>query len=199
MSEENKKAVSEGGEAAGGERPAHHKKKFTRKPAPAATGIAPDMEERVVAVNRVTKVVKGGRRFSFSALMIVGDKKGRVGYGLGKAKEVPEAIKKATQDAKKNMIFVSIDRGTIPHEVLGEYDAGKVLFKPAADGTGIKASGACRSILELAGLKNVLTKSLRGNNPHNIVKATFKALRALRSSEKIAEIRGLDVKSIRLK
>jgi len=127
--------------------------------------IESDFEERVVAVNRVAKVVKGGRRFSFSALMIVGDKKGNVGHGLGKAKEVPEAIRKATQAAMKNMIKVPIDNGTIPHETLGEYDAGKILFKPAADGTGVKAAGACRSILELAGISNVLTKSLRGNNP----------------------------------
>lgn len=160
---------------------------------------APDMEERVVAVNRVAKVVKGGRRFSFSALMVVGDKKGNVGYGLGKAKEVPEAIRKATQTARKNMIKVPIEKGTIPHEVLGEFDAGKILFKPAADGTGVKAAGACRSILELAGVQNVLTKSLRGNNAHNIVKATFKALKSLRSAEDIAKVRGIDAKSVRLK
>lgn len=159
----------------------------------------PELEERVVAVNRVAKVVKGGRRFSFSALLIVGDKKGNVGFGLGKAKEVPEAIRKATQAAEKNMIAVPMDNGTIPHEVLGEFDAGKILFKPAAEGTGIKAAGACRSILELAGLHNVLTKSLRGNNPHNVVKATFEALKKLRSPEHIARVRGLETKSIRLK
>ena len=162
-------------------------------------GVNPDIEERVVAVNRVAKVVKGGRRFSFSALMIVGDKKGNVGYGLGKAKEVPEAIRKATQAAHRNMLHVPVDAGTIPHSTLGCYDSGKILFKPAADGTGIKAAGACRSILELAGIKNVLTKSLRGNNPHNIVKATFMALRQLRSAEKIANLRGLDIKKIRIK
>ena len=161
--------------------------------------IESDFEERVVAVNRVAKVVKGGRRFSFSALMIVGDKKGRVGHGLGKAKEVPEAIRKATQAAMKNMIKVPVDNGTIPHEVLGEFDAGKILFKPAADGTGIKAAGACRSILELAGINNVLTKSLRGNNPHNIVKATFEGLSQLRSADQVAKARGKDLKSIRLK
>jgi small subunit ribosomal protein S5 len=159
----------------------------------------PEFEERVVAVNRVAKVVKGGRRFSFSALMVVGDKKGNVGFGLGKAKEVPEAIRKATQTAKNNMIHVAIEKGTIPHKIVGEFDAGKVLFKPAADGTGIKAAGACRSILELVGIRNVLTKSLRGNNPHNIVKATFAALKALRSPERIAELRGKDVARIRLK
>ncbi len=158
-----------------------------------------DMEERIVAVNRVAKVVKGGRRFSFSALVVRGDKKGRVGYGLGKAKEVPEAIRKAVMTAASNMIYVPIERGTIPHEILGEFDAGKIMFRPAAEGTGIKAAGACRSILELAGIKDVLTKSLRGNNPHNVVKATFEALKALRSSEEIAKLRGFDKKRIRLK
>ncbi len=164
-------------------------------------GDAPtvDLEERVVAVNRVAKVVKGGRRFSFSALIIAGDKKGRVGFGLGKAKEVPDAIRKASQEAKTRMIRVPIEKGTIPHQVLGEFDAGKILFKPAAEGTGIKAAGACRSILELAGIENVLTKSLRGNNPHNVVKATFKALRELRSTGEIARVRGLEQKSIRIK
>ncbi len=159
----------------------------------------PEFEERVVTVNRVGKVVKGGRRFSFSALMIVGNKKGQVGYGLGKAKEVPEAIRKATQSAQKNILSVPLDRGTIPHTILGEYDAGKVLFKPASEGTGVKAAGACRSILELAGVRNVLTKSLRGNNPHNIVKATFAALKKLRSAEELARVRGKDPKHIRLK
>ena len=172
----------------------NNKKSFRKKPV-----IESEFEERVVAVNRVAKVVKGGRRFSFSALMIVGDKKGRVGHGLGKAKEVPEAIRKATQAAMKNMIKVPIDNGTIPHETLGEFDAGKILFKPAADGTGVKAAGACRSILELAGIRNVLTKSLRGNNPHNIVKATFAGLDSLRSAEQVASVRGKEVKSIRLK
>lgn len=167
-----------------------------KKKAP-ATGT--ELEERVVAVNRVAKVVKGGRRFSFSALMIVGDKKGKVGYGLGKAKEVPEAIRKATQEAYKMMIEVPLDNGTIPHEILGEFDAGKILFKPAAEGTGVKAAGACRSILELAGVRNVLTKSLRGNNPHNVVKATFKALKSLRSVEKIAANRDKDVKGLRVR
>ncbi len=167
-----------------------------KKKAPAAGG---ELEERVVAVNRVAKVVKGGRRFSFSALMIVGDKKGKVGYGLGKAKEVPEAIRKATQEAYKNMITVPLDNGTIPHEIMGEFDAGKILFKPAANGTGVKAAGACRSILELAGVHNILTKSLRGNNPHNVVKATFKALKGLRSVEQIANSREKSVKGLRVK
>lgn len=159
--------------------------------------VAPEFEERVVAVNRVAKVVKGGRRFSFSALMIVGDKKGRVGFGLGKAKEVPEAIRKATQAAQKNLIHVPLDGGTIPHEILGRFDAGKILFKPAAQGTGVKAAGACRAILELAGVRDVLTKSLNGTNPHNVVKATFKALSDLRSVDEIAKVRGKDPKGLR--
>ena len=176
---------------------APRKKQGTRKPKPAAP--VSEFEERVVAVNRVAKVVKGGRRFSFAALMIVGDKKGRVGYGLGKAKEVPEAIRKATQAAQKSMINVPLDSGTIPHQVTGEFDAGKILFKPAATGTGVKAAGACRSIMELAGVSDVLTKSLRGNNPHNIVKATFDALKNLRSVEQVAKIRGKEAQGLRIK
>ncbi len=182
---------------------AKEKKGGRKKPVPRRASKqptqAPEFEERVVAVNRVAKVVKGGRRFSFSALMIVGDKKGRVGYGLGKAKEVPEAIRKATQAAQKKMINVPLDRGTVPHEVLGEFDAAKILFKPAANGTGVKAAGACRSILELAGVRNVLTKSLRGNNPHNIVKATFQALKQLRSVDEVAQARGKEAGGLRIK
>lgn len=183
-----------------GKRPARKPSKEKEvKAAQSSEGPNVDLEERVVAVNRVAKVVKGGRRFSFSALIIVGDKNGKVGFGLGKAKEVPDAIRKATQAASRKMITVPIANGTIPHEVLGLFDAGKILFKPAAEGTGIKAAGACRSILELAGIKNVLTKSLRGNNPHNVVKATFKALQQLRSVERIAASRGIEVKSARIK
>ncbi len=185
-------ADSAGAKKSNHRKPQTHQKK---KPPTQAT----EMEERVVAVNRVAKVVKGGRRFSFSALMIVGDKKGKVGYGLGKAKEVPEAIRKATEEAYRSLITVSLDAGTIPHEILGEFDAGKILFKPAADGTGVKAAGACRSILELAGVKNVLTKSLRGNNPHNIVKATFVALKSLRTVEEVARVREVPVKGLRIK
>tara|TARA_B100001971_G_scaffold214585_1_gene252827 strand:- start:42945 stop:43544 length:600 start_codon:yes stop_codon:yes gene_type:complete len=168
-----------------------------KKAAPQQEVVA-DVEERVVAVNRVAKVVKGGRRFSFSALVIVGDKKGRVGFGLGKAKEVPDAIRKASQEATKKMIHIPVEKGTIPHTVLGEFDAGKILFHPAAEGTGIKAAGACRTILELAGIKDVLTKSLRGSNPHNVVKATFTALRDLRSVEQIAKARGVETKGLRI-
>lgn len=175
------------------------KRRNSQAPKKKAPAAGTELEERVVSVARVAKVVKGGRRFSFSALMIVGDKKGKVGYGLGKAKEVPEAIRKATQEAYKSMIDVPLDNGTIPHEIMGEFDAGKILFKPAAEGTGVKAAGACRSILELAGVRNVLTKSLRGNNPHNVVKATFKALKGLRSPEKIANVREKSVKGLRIK
>ena len=195
MSEETKVEETKV-EAKATEKKAPKKKAAPRRKAPA---VQSEFEERVVAVNRVAKVVKGGRRFSFSALMIVGDKKGRVGYGLGKAKEVPEAIRKATQAAQRQMINVPIDNGTIPHEILGEFDAGKILFKPASEGTGVKAAGACRSILELAGVRNVLTKSQRGNNPHNIVKATFEALKGLRSAEQVAAVRGKDVNGLRLK
>ena len=159
----------------------------------------PELIDKLVGINRVAKVVKGGRRFGFAAIVVVGDAKGRVGHGSGKAKEVPEAIRKATQAAHRRMVKVPIEKGTIPHTILGEFDAGKILFKPAADGTGIKASGACRSILELAGVENVLTKSLRGNNPHNIVKATFAALKNLRSVEQVAAARGKDASTLRLK
>jgi small subunit ribosomal protein S5 len=158
-----------------------------------------ELEERVVSVSRVTKVVKGGRRFSFAALIVVGDKSGRVGYALGKAKEVPDAIRKAGLAAAKNLVTVSLDKGTIPHEIMGNFGAGKIIFKPAAEGTGVKAAGACRAILELAGVKNVITKSLRGNNPHNIVKATFNALSSLRSVKDVAMNRGIDITAIRLK
>lgn len=200
MSEENKTESTEqdNGEKKGGanRRPQRAPRQEKK---PVQEGINPDLEERVVAVNRVAKVVKGGRRFSFAALIVVGDKNGKVGYGLGKAKEVPDAIRKAGMKASKKMIKVSIENGTIPHEVLGLFGAGEVLLKPAGDGTGIKAAGACRSILELAGVKNVLTKSVRGSNPHNIVKATFKALKNLRSLEDISSARGVNSKGFRMK
>ena len=186
----------------GGKKP--FKKPFDRqrRSRPSDSGRRGDMvvelEDRVVAINRVAKVVKGGRRFSFSALIVVGDRRGKVGFGLGKAREVPEAIRKAKMTAEKNMIPVPVEKGTIPHHVLGEWDAGKVLFRPAAEGTGIKAAGACRSILELSGIENVLTKSLRGNSPHNIVKATFAALKQLRSKEEVARVRGVDPRKVRI-
>lgn len=200
MSEENNNEVENETEAKadkkGGKRPQRAPRQEKK---PAQDGLNPDLEERVVAVNRVAKVVKGGRRFSFAALIVVGDKNGKVGYGLGKAKEVPDAIRKAGMKASKRMIKVSIENGTIPHEVLGLFGAGEVLLKPAGEGTGIKAAGACRSILELAGVKNVLTKSVRGSNPHNIVKATFKALKNLRSVDEVASVRGVNTKGLRMK
>jgi small subunit ribosomal protein S5 len=201
MSEENNNETNETeveakGDKKGGKRP-HRAPRAEKKPV--QDGINPDLEERVVAVNRVAKVVKGGRRFSFAALIVVGDKNGKVGYGLGKAKEVPDAIRKAGMKAAKRMIKVSIEDGTIPHEVLGLFGAGEILLKPAGEGTGIKAAGACRSILELAGVKNVLTKSVRGSNPHNVVKATFMALKSLRSLEEVASVRGVNAKGLRMK
>ena len=156
-----------------------------------------DLQEKLVVVNRVSKTVKGGRIARFAALMIVGDGNGHVGYGLGKAAEVPEAIRKGIEDAKKNMITVSLNGSTIPHEVIGEYGAGKVLLKPAAPGTGIIAGGTVRTILALAGIKNIRAKCLRSNNPTNVVKATFEGLKALRTAEEIAELRGLSVEDVK--
>ncbi len=201
MSEDNTTEITETDnepktERKGGKRPQRGPRQEKK---PVQDGLNPDLEERVVAVNRVAKVVKGGRRFSFAALIVVGDKNGKVGYGLGKAKEVPDAIRKAGMKASKRMIKVSIENGTIPHEVLGLFGAGEVLLKPAGEGTGIKAAGACRSILELAGVKNVLTKSVRGSNPHNIVKATFKALKNLRSLDEVALARGVSTKGLRVR
>src|ERR1041384_4789238 len=148
------------------------------------------MIDKVVHINRVTKVVKGGKNFSFSALVVVGDGKGKVGYGSGKAKEVPAAIKKGIEIAKKNMIEVSTSGTTIPHAGLGHSGAGKVLLKPASDGTGVIAGGPARAILESAGLQNILTKSLGTANPHNVVKATFDALQQLRSEKQYQTLRG---------
>ena len=156
-----------------------------------------NLQERMVALNRVSKTVKGGRIARFTALMVVGDGNGHVGYGLGKAAEVPDAIRKGIEDAKKNMITVSLNGSTIPHEVIGEYGAGKVLLKPAGPGTGIIAGGTVRTILALAGVKNIRAKCLRSNNPTNVVKATFEGLKALRTAEEIAELRGLNVEDVK--
>ena len=149
-----------------------------------------ELQERLVVVNRVSKTVKGGRIARFAALMIVGDGNGHVGYGLGKAAEVPEAIRKGIEDAKKNMIEVSLNDTTIPHEVQGEFGAGRVLLKPAAPGTGIIAGGKVRAVLEAAGISNIRAKCLRSNNPTNVVKATFEGLKALRTAEEVAAMRG---------
>ena len=153
---------------------------------------AGDLLEKLVVVNRVSKTVKGGRIARFAALMVVGDGNGRVGYGLGKGAEVPEAIRKGIEDAKKNMITVSLKGTTIPHEVIGEYGAGKVLLKPASEGTGLIAGGTARKVLEMAGIRNVRAKCLRSNNPVNVVKATFEGLKTLRTEEEIAKTRGLE-------
>ena len=150
------------------------------------------LPEKMVALNRVSKTVKGGRIARFTALMVVGDGEGHVGYGLGKAAEVPDAIRKGIEDAKKNMIYVPIKDTTIPHEVLGKFGAGSVLLKPAALGTGIIAGQTVRAVLELAGIKNIRAKSLRSNNKTNVVKATFEGLKELRSIEEVAKTRGLD-------
>ena len=156
-----------------------------------------ELQEKLVALNRVSKTVKGGRIARFAALMVVGDGNGHVGVGLGKAAEVPEAIRKGIEDAKKNMITVSLKGTTIPHEVIGVFGAGKVLLKPAALGTGIIAGGKVRAVLEAAGIHNIRAKCLRSNNPTNVVKATIEGLKELRTAEEVAKIRDLSVEQVK--
>ena len=157
---------------------------------------APEFQENVVAINRVSKTVKGGRIYKFAALVVVGDGKGRIGFGLGKSGEVPDSIRKGIEDAKKNMMHVSLKGTTIPHEIIGKYGAGVVLMKPAAPGTGVIAGGPVRAVVETVGIKDIRTKALRSNNPCNVIRATLNGLSLLRNAEEVAAVRGKAVKEL---
>ena len=156
-----------------------------------------DLQETVIETRRVSKTVKGGRIMRFAAVVVVGDRNGHVGYGIGKSAEVPEAIRKAIEDAKKNMIEVAVKNTSIPHDIVGEFGAARVLLKPAAEGTGIIAGGTVRCVLEMAGIKNIRAKCLRSNNPTNVVKATFEGLRSLRTAEEVAKTRGISAQALK--